>query len=95
MTLDKDTLKNILRNFKINLNENYIDELLTIAFPPKLAPKGGEVIWVKTHENDTYRLRVFSHINNEERYVVFAEGIAGREVTYKIAMSQTHVEKGL
>jgi hypothetical protein len=95
MTLDKDSLQDILRNFRIPLNEIYIDELLEIVFPPKFIPKDGEAIWVKAHENDVPKLRVFKYIDNNGRYVVFSENGLGADVPYKFAMSQTHVEKGL
>jgi hypothetical protein len=95
MPLNRDMLKSILLDCKPHVDKRYLHKVLEAAFPPKFIPNDDEVVWVRTNDQDVYRLRVFKYMDDNGHYVVLAEGRVGKEVTYKIAMAQTPTQKGL
>jgi hypothetical protein len=63
------------------------------AFPPLFTPKEGEVIWASLFGGDSYRLRVFRHMDNGE-YVCFDGSKEGKCCHYSCAKPQTPRNKG-
>jgi hypothetical protein len=90
--IKKDELRTSLANLGIHFDG--INEIIEAAFPPIFKPKKGEVIWSSIANVDSrYRLRVFSHIEDNE-YACFDNGGENTSSPYPYAKPQTPRNKG-
>jgi hypothetical protein len=89
-TITKEQLIDILDD--AILNHTTTDFILEKVFPPMFKPKEGEAIWSSVL-GDSYNLRVFSHMENNE-YVCFEDSHEENRFYYKYARCQTPTQKG-
>jgi hypothetical protein len=76
-----------------SLSDSTFYDLVKVAFPPIFKPKEGEVIWASLFGGDSYRLRVFRHMDNGE-YVCVDGSKEGKCCHYSCAKPQTPRNKG-